>query len=120
MNIHKLAEDYLPHILMLQIKNGMACSIDIVQDPNYSKPSLNTAIRVYRNGCWRRDSLLPGKESTTQIYDHNGLLIQFLYSWGDPLRLQAADAQKIEHGLRNESYERIKLVTLKKEDEQNS
>lgn len=57
MNIHESAEDYLERILMLRLKNGMVCSIDIVRDLDYSKPSVSVAMkRLRENGYIEMDA----------------------------------------------------------------
>ena len=41
---HESAEDYLENILILRERNGNVRSIDIVNEMNYSKPSISVAM----------------------------------------------------------------------------
>ena len=126
MNIHESAEDYLERILMLRLKNGMVRSIDIVRDLEYSKPSVSVAMkRLRENGYIEMDTdgyitlLPPGEEIASRIYDRHQLLTQFLLQLGVSPENAAADACKIEHDISDESYERIKEETLRKQEAQN-
>ena len=122
MNIHESAEDYLERILMLRLKNGMVRSIDIVRDLDYSKPSVIVAMkRLRENGYIEMDAdgyislLPPGEAIATRIYARHQVLTQFLVQLGVSPENAAADACKIEHDLSEESYERIKEITLHKQ-----
>lgn len=122
MNIHESAEDYLERILMLRLKNGMVRSIDIVRDLDYSKPSVSVAMkRLRENGYIEMDAdgyislLPPGEAIATRIYARHQVLTQFLIQLGVSPENAAADACKIEHDLSEESYERIKEITLHKQ-----
>ena len=124
MNIHESAEDYLERILMLRLKNGTVRSIDIVRDLEYSKPSVSIAMkRLRENGYIQMDAdglitlLPPGEEIASRIYDRHQLLTQFLVQLGVSPENAAADACKIEHDISEESYERIKEATLRKQAE---
>lgn len=119
MNIHESAEDYLERILMLRLKNGLVRSIDIVRDMDYSKPSVSVAMkRLRESGYIEMDvdgyiTLLPSGEAiATRIYERHQILTQFLVQLGVSLENAVADACKIEHDISDESYEKIKSVTL--------
>lgn len=114
MNIHESAEDYLERILMLQRKNGMVRSIDIVRDLEYSKPSVSVAMkRLRQSGYIEMDAdgyitlLPPGAEIANRIYARHQTLTQFLVQLGVSPEVAAADACKVEHDLSDESYQRI-------------
>lgn len=119
MNIHESAEDYLERILMLRLKNGLVRSIDIVRDMDYSKPSVSVAMkRLRESGYIEMDvdgyiTLLPSGEAiATRIYERHQILTQFFVQLGVSLENAVADACKIEHDISDESYEKIKSVTL--------
>lgn len=121
MNIHESAEDYLERILMLRLKNGLVRSIDIVRDMDYSKPSVSVAMkRLRESGYIEMDvdgyiTLLPSGEAiATRIYERHQILTRFLVQLGVSPENAAADACKIEHDISDESYEKIKEVTLHK------
>lgn len=122
MKIHESAEDYLERILMLKLKNGMVRSIDIVHDLDYSKPSVSVAMkRLRENGYIEMDAdgyitlLPPGQEIASRIYDRHQLLTQFLLQLGVSPENASADACKIEHDISDESYEKIKVLTLRQQ-----
>ena len=119
MNIHESAEDYLERILMLRLKNGMVRSIDIVRDMDYSKPSVSVAMkRLRESGYIEMDVdgyitlLSSGEAIATRIYERHQILTQFFVQLGVSLENAVADACKIEHDISDESYEKIKSVTL--------
>ena len=122
MTIHESGEDYLERILMLKQKNGAVRSIDIVRGLDYSKPSVSVAMkRLRENGYIAMDAdgyislLPPGEAIATRIYARHQVLTQFLVQLGVSPENAAADACKIEHDLSEESYERIKEITLHKQ-----
>ena len=119
MNIHESAEDYLERILMLRLKNGLVRSIDIVRDMDYSKPSVSVAMkRLRESGYIEMDvdgyiTLLPSGEAiATRIYERHQILTQFLVQLGVSPENAVADVCKIENDISDESYEKIKSVTL--------
>ena len=119
MNIHESAEDYLERILMLRLKNGLVRSIDIVRDMDYSKPSVSVAMkRLRESGYIEMDvdgyiTLLPSGEAiATRIYERHQILTQFLVQLGVSPEIAVGDACIIEHDISDESYEKIKSVTL--------
>ena len=81
MKIHESAENYLESILMLAQKKGMVRSIDIVNELEYSKPSVSVAMKNLReNGYIQMDSdgyitlLPPGQEIAERMYERLGIL----------------------------------------------
>ena len=124
MKIHESGEDYLECILMLRGKMGVVRSIDIVHEMDYSKPSVSVAMkRLRESGYIQMDAdgfitlLPPGEEIAQRIYGRHRLLTEFLMQLGVPEETAAADACKIEHDLSQESYERIRAMTLQKQAE---
>ena len=121
MNIHESAEDYLERVLMIRQRKGVVYSIDIVHELNFSKPSVSVAMkRLRENGYIQMDAdgaitlLPPGEEIAARIYARHQLLTEFLTQLGVSPETAAADACKIEHDISEESYKRIKEVTLQK------
>ncbi len=56
MELHESAEDYLETILILFERNGQVRSIDIVNEMNFSKPSISIAMKKLReNGYIHMD-----------------------------------------------------------------
>ena len=61
--------------------------------------------------------LPPGEEIAQRIYARHQLLSEFLTQLGVSPENAATDACKIEHDISEESYERIREVTLQKRTE---
>ena len=61
--------------------------------------------------------LPPGEEIAARIYDRHQLLTEFLRQLGVSPENAAADACKLEHDISEESYERIKEATRRKQAE---
>ena len=121
MNIYESAENYLEAILVLKNRRGLVRSIDIAGELGFSKPSVSVAMKKLReSGYIEVDkegfiTLLPqGEEIAQRIYARHQLLSEFLTQLGVSPETAAADACKIEHDISEESYERIKEVTLQK------
>jgi Mn-dependent DtxR family transcriptional regulator len=52
--LHESAEDYLETILVLFERNGQVRSIDIVNEMNFSKPSISIAMKKLRESGYIR------------------------------------------------------------------
>ena len=115
MKILESAENYLETILVLQKRNGHVRSIDIVNELEFTKPSVSVAmknlrqsnlIEVDENGYI---SLLPeGQRIAEEIYDRHTFLTQWLMSLGVSPAVADEDSCKIEHVLSTESFLAIK------------
>ena len=115
MCIHESAENYLETILMLSQKNSSVRSIDIVNELEYTKPSVSVAMKNLReNGCIEMDSdgfitlTDKGKDIAEGIYERHKLLTQWLVSLGVDKAIAAEDACRIEHIISAESFKAIK------------
>ena len=115
MKIHESAENYLETILILHKRNGNVRSIDIVNELEYTKPSVSIAMKNLReNGLIEMDragyiTLLPaGQNIAEKMYERHTLLSQWLISLGVPPEIAAVDACRIEHVLSTETFEAIK------------
>lgn len=115
MIIHESAEDYLETILVLYERNGQVRSIDIVNEMNYSKPSISIAMKKLReNGYIRMDvnGLITlteaGRNIAERIYSRHKLLTKVLIAIGIDEKKAADEACKIEHDIDDETYEKIR------------
>ena len=115
MKIHESAENYLETILVLQKKKGSVRSIDIVNELEYSKPSVSIAMKNLReNGLIEMDGegyitlLKEGKEIAERMYVRHTLLSNWLTASGVPTEIAAEDACRIEHVISAESFDAIK------------
>lgn len=114
MVLHESAEDYLERILMLREKNGHVRSIDIVNDMNYSKPSISIAMKKLReNGYINMDAggfitlTESGEEVANRIYSRHKLLSKVLAAIGVDPEKATEEACKIEHNIDDDTYNKI-------------
>ena len=112
MELHESAEDYLETILILFERNGQVRSIDIVNEMNFSKPSISIAMKKLReNGYIHMDvnGLITltdtGREIATRIYSRHRLLTKVLEEIGIDSKKAEDEACKIEHDIDDETYE---------------
>ena len=115
MKIHESAENYLETILVLQKKKGSVRSIDIVNELEYSKPSVSIAMKNLReNGLIEMDGegyitlLKEGQEIAERMYERHTLLSNWLIAIGVPTEIAVEDACRIEHVISAESFDAIK------------
>ena len=115
MKIQESAENYLETILVISHKKGMVRSIDIVNELEFSKPSVSVAMKNLReNGYIEMDKdgyimlLDKGREIAEKIYERHTTLSKYLIALGvDPV-VAAEDACRIEHVISAEGFEAIK------------
>lgn len=115
MIINESAENYLETILMLQKKMGSVRSIDIVNELNFSKPSISVAMKHLKEKEYiEMDSkgiitlTLKGRNVAEQIYERHQLIAKILIQLGVNPDTAYEDSCKIEHDLSQESYDKIK------------
>ncbi|MDO4285030.1 MAG: metal-dependent transcriptional regulator [Eubacteriales bacterium] len=111
MNIHESAEDYLETILVLHKRLGQVRSIDIVNEMEFSKPSVSVAMKKLReNGYIEMDGNLyitltdAGREIAERIYARHRLLKKVLTAIGVDEKTAAKEACEIEHHISEETY----------------
>ena len=127
MVLHESAEDYLETILVLFERNGQVRSIDIVNEMNFSKPSISIAMKKLReNGYIRMDvnGLITltdeGRVIAERIYSRHKLLTKVLEAIGIDEKKAEDEACKIEHDIDDETYERIREFYLNYSEKMNS
>ncbi|MEG2429016.1 MAG: metal-dependent transcriptional regulator [Oscillospiraceae bacterium] len=115
MEIHESAEDYLEMILILKQRLGKVRSIDIVNEMNYSKPSVSIAMKKLReNGYITTDGngyiefSNSGFECANRIYDRHKTITNFLIQIGVSSEIASQDACRIEHDINEETFKKIK------------
>lgn len=109
------SEDYLERILMLTERNNKVRSIDIVNDMNFSKPSISIAMKKLKeNGYIEIDNegyiLLTnsGLNIARDVYERHQLLTKALIDIGVPENIARIDACKIEHDISLETFKALK------------
>ena len=120
MLIHQSAEDYLESILILRERNGRVRSIDIVNELQFTKPSVSVAMKKLRENGYiltDRDGYITltekGQTVAARIYERHKVLTDLLIAIGVDGETAAADACKIEHTLSDETFARIKAFSEK-------
>lgn len=115
VKIQESAEDYLESILILKEQRGAVRSIDIVRYLDYSKPSVSRAMSLLReNGYVTMDPegfielTEAGRAIAEPIYERHRLLTQWLTALGVSPETAARDACRLEHGLSDETFTKLK------------
>ena len=120
MKIQESAENYLETILILHNKKGAVRSIDIVNELEFSKPSVSVAMKNLReNGYILMDSdgyitlLDKGRAIAEKIYERHTFLTEFLTRLGVDEETAAEDACRIEHVISDTSFAALKQFAQK-------
>ncbi|MCI2049874.1 MAG: metal-dependent transcriptional regulator [Lachnospiraceae bacterium] len=115
MTIHESSEDYLENILILSERLGRVRSIDIVNEMNYSKPSISVAMKKLREkGCIEVDRegfitlTAAGRAIAEKIYGRHRLLEKVLFSLGVDKKTASDEACRIEHDISDDTCDRIR------------
>ena len=115
MKIQESAEDYLETILKLSLRQPTVRSIDIVNEMNFSKPSVSVAMKHLREqGTVRMDengfiTLTDiGREIAERIYERHLLLTKLLMQLGVEEAEAAEEACRIEHDISQDTFEKLK------------
>ena len=112
MQIRESAENYLETILILSKRKGKGevRSIDIVNELEFSKPSVSVAMKNLReNGYIRLTD--KGLEIAEKMYERHTLLSQWLIKLGVDEKVAVEDACRMEHVISAESFAAIKKHT---------
>ena len=115
MKIQESAENYLETILVLRRRNGHVRSIDIVNEMEFSKPSVSVAMKNLRENGYvemDREGFLTltekGKSIAEMIYERHTLISKWLVSMGVDPKVAAEDACRMEHVISAETFEALK------------
>lgn len=115
LKIHESAENYLETILMISERQPQVRSIDIVNELEFSKPSVSIAMKNLReNGYIQmdRDGYITltgqGQVIAETMYERHKFLSQWLIRLGVDEQTVVSDACRIEHVISAKSFEAIK------------
>ena len=118
MKLHASGEDYLEAILVLHKKTGMVRSVDVARHMEVSKPSVCHAVATLREGGFLTmdsDYFLHltgvGREVAEQIYEKHCFFTDRLIEAGVDPETAERDACRIEHVIRDESFQRLKATS---------
>lgn len=115
MKVQESAENYLETILMLKKRNGYVRSIDIANELSFSKPSVSTAMKHFREQgyiCVESNGSIvlteSGLEIAERVYERHLLLSKYLMALGVDEETAKDDACRIEHVISQQSFDKIK------------
>ena len=120
MQIRESAENYLETILILSQRKGKGevRSIDIVNELEFSKPSVSVAMKNLRENGYitvDKDGYIrltdTGVEIAEKMYERHTLLSQWLIKLGVDEKVAVEDACRMEHVISAESFAAIKKHT---------
>ena len=108
-------EDYLETIYSLSMRLPTVRSIDIVNEMNFSKPSVSVAMKNLKNksyidisGAGHITLSEAGLKLAAEIYERHTVLTDWLISLGVDPKVAAEDACKMEHDISTQSFEAMK------------
>jgi len=106
---------YLETIFVLGKKNSVVRSIDVVNELNYTKPSVSVAMKNLReSGYINIDAngfitlTENGRKIAATIYERHNLIAELLLLLGVDKETAMQDACKMEHIISDESFAAIK------------
>ena len=115
MKLQESGENYLEAILVLEKRNGIARSVDVANELNFSKPSVSRAVAVLKEAGYVTIGNINqlvltenGREIAEKIYERHCLIKAFLISIGVSEENAANDACRIEHDICDETFDCIK------------
>ncbi|MCL2093750.1 MAG: metal-dependent transcriptional regulator [Treponema sp.] len=115
MKIYESEENYLETILVLSLKGGPVRSIDIVNELEFSKPSVSVAMKNLRAKEYivmdgeGHITLTPrGQEIANAIYERHLVISDWLVFLGVDEKTAVQDACKMEHSISEKSFLAIK------------
>ena len=115
MNIHESAENYLETILVLSLKGNPVRSIDIVNELEYSKPSVSVAMKNLRTKGYVEvdaDGYITltgdGQKIADTMYERHVAISNWLIYLGVDRKTALQDACKMEHAMSEKSFLAIK------------
>ena len=115
LKIQESAENYLETILILKKRNGYVRSIDIANELSFSKPSVSTAMKNFREQGYisveSNGSIVlteSGLAIAERVYERHLLLAKYLMALGVDEATAKEDACRIEHVISQQSFDKIK------------
>ena len=115
MKVYESEENYLETILVLSLKGGKVRSIDIVNELEYSKPSVSIAMKNLRTKGYivmGDDGYITltekGLKIADTVYERHVVISDWLVCLGVDKKTAVQDACKMEHALSEKSFLAIK------------
>jgi len=115
LKVHESAENYLETILIVSLKAKKVRSIDVVNELEYSKPSVSVAMKNLRTkGYIAMDAegyitlTEKGRKIADTMYERHVAISDWLTSLGVDNKTAVHDACKMEHAMSEKSFLAIK------------
>jgi Mn-dependent DtxR family transcriptional regulator len=115
LNVYESEENYLETILVLGNKGGQVRSIDIVNELEYSKPSVSVAMKNLRTKGYILIDVdgyitltAKGKKIADTMYERHVAISDWLMFLGVDKKTAVQDACKMEHTMSEKSFLAIK------------
>ena len=108
-------EDYLEAVLILHQKHGSVRGVDIAVHLGVTKPSVSRAVKelsksghIIKNADGTLSLTDSGLQIATQIYEKHQFFTRQLIEAGVPKDIAAQDACRLEHGISEQSFQKLK------------
>ena len=115
MKIQESGENYLETILILQKRNGIARSVDIANELNFSRSSVSRAMSLLKVSGYIEIGNInqiilteKGREIAEKIYEKHCILKDFLITIGVDSEIASEDACKMEHIISEQTFDCLK------------
>ena len=126
LKVYESEENYLETILVLSLKGSHVRSIDIVNELEYSKPSVSVAMKNLRTKGYivmDNDGYITlteqGQKIADTVYERHVVISDWLVFLGIDKKTAVRDACKMEHALSEKSFSAIKNHIEKSKKDQN-
>lgn len=117
MKLQESGENYLEAILILEKRNGIARSVDVANELDFSKPSVSRAVSILKNagyveiGSINQLLLTPsGRKIAERVYERHCTLKNYLIQIGVDEKIASDDACRMEHVISEETFNCIKAL----------
>lgn len=115
MKMQESAENYLETILMIKQEHGAVRSVDIANHMGFTKASVSRAVGLLKKEQYitvASDGWIEltdkGMEIAQGIYARHKLVSQWLMSIGVPKQTALNDACRMEHGISEITFQKLK------------
>ncbi len=126
MKIQESGENYLETILILQKRNGIARSVDIANELNFSRASVSRAMSLLKNSGYIEIGNInqiiltdTGREIAEKVYEKHCTLREFLTYIGVEKEIATEDACKMEHIISEQTFQCLKEALNKLKNSMN-
>ena len=115
MTLTSSMEDYLEAVFILQKRNGYARCTDVAEHLGVKKPSVSRAVKelekkgyLVREGSGTLSFTTSGLQAAKEIYERHCFFMEQLIAAGVEPDTAQADACRMEHGISDESFVKLR------------